>query len=72
MANLTAIMLAGDLMLKLEQQGKAVAYTLDKTESSVMKGLTVSGLANHPRSKEPTDRFFQMDPQKLLDMARDD
>lgn len=54
MANLTAIMLAGDQMLNLEQRAKAVAYNLDQTDSSVMKGLTVSDLANHPRSKEPT------------------
>ncbi|PTB35047.1 hypothetical protein M441DRAFT_52489 [Trichoderma asperellum CBS 433.97] len=46
MANLSALMLARDLKLLLEERSKAVAYTSSQTHSSLAKGLGILGF--HP------------------------
>ena len=72
MANLTALMLARDRILKYDDRVKGAVYVSDQTHSSVAKGLRVLGFLDGQIRKVPTDGQFRMDALALREAIIED
>jgi L-2,4-diaminobutyrate decarboxylase len=66
MANLTALMMARDQMLRSqEERMKGVIYVSEQTHLSVAKGLRVLGFVESQIRKVPVDSKFRLNVQSL-------
>ncbi len=72
MANLTAVTVARDTILKEEEFAIGTAYVSEQTHSSVEKGLRVIGISRDRIRKVPTDKDFKMDMEALEKAIKED
>ena len=73
MANLTALMVARDQMLKSqEERMRGVIYVSDQTHLSVAKGLRVLGFIDSQIRKVSSDSSFRMDVRGLKEAVEAD
>ena len=72
MANMTALTIARDTILKEDQWHKGVAYVSNQTHSSVAKGLRIIGIVNSSIRIIETDKNFCMNVDQLEEMIKKD
>ncbi len=72
MANLTAVTVARNSILKEEDWHQGVAYVSDQTHSSVAKGLRIIGVEQKRIRQIPTDEHFCMRTELLRESIEQD
>lgn len=72
MANLTAMMVARDQKLTLEERSKGIVYTSDQTHSSVAKGLRILGFHDNQIRKIKCDKKYRLKIEFLEAAIKED
>jgi L-2,4-diaminobutyrate decarboxylase len=72
MANLSALVLARDKRLPIEQRATGRAYVSDQTHASVAKAMRILGFSSEQIRMVPTDNNFRMSAEKLRIMVMED